>query len=130
VQCSCSPTGPARNDRWANQRAQVAGQVDRYIARGGDAALKRAGKSPSELTFEQKYFESLGGDELIEELKRKNLNPCDGAKLDYKIGELEDYALYVELGGDDAYVRLGGAQNKELTLNNRVKAMQSKLKLS
>ena len=110
-------------------KGKLAIKVNAYFEAGGDDELKRRGKSPSKMTFEQKYFESLGGDELIQELKRKNLNPYDGDNIAYKSGDLEDYKQFVALGGEEEYVRLGCPQNKEITLDNRVKMMRQKLAL-
>jgi hypothetical protein len=104
-------------------------QVDRYIASGGDDALKSRGKSPSKMSFEEKYYESLGGDTLLKDLERMGLNPYDGDRLEWKISDLEAYHEYVKLGGDEAYVRLGGAQNKEVGLEARVSTIKDRSKL-
>ena len=111
---------------YAAGKAEIAERVNAYYAAGGDDELKRRGKSPSKLSFLEKCFEAQGGDAKIEELKRLNLNPYDGDKVEYKIGEIEDYKEYVALGGDEEYVRVGGAQNKEVTLDNRVKLILQK----
>jgi hypothetical protein len=108
------------------KKAGVAKQVDAYIAGGGDDELKRRGKSPSKMTFEEKYFESIGGDEQIQDLLRRGLNPWDAPKIADKISELECYHEFEALGGEEAYVSLGCPQNKEVTLSNRVTMMKQK----
>ncbi len=110
-------------------KAARAKEINEFLALGGDDALKKRGKSPSKMTFEEKYFESLGGDERLAEMATKGLNPYDGAKLEYKISDLKEYDEYLALGGDDVYYTLGCPQNKEVTINNRNNFIKQKLAL-
>jgi hypothetical protein len=107
-------------------KAKIANQVNAYVASGGDDELKRRGKSPSKMTFEEKYFESIGGDELVQKLIRQGLNVYDSPKVSEKIGELEQYHEFEALGGEEEYVRLGGPQNKEASMFSRLTIMKSK----
>jgi hypothetical protein len=107
-------------------KAKIADRVNDYTAFGGDDELKRRGKSPSKMTFEQKYFESIGGDAMIARLKAEGMNPYVDGPFDAKIGEIQDYNEFIRLGGVEEYVRLGCPQNKEITLDNRVKMMKRK----
>jgi hypothetical protein len=122
-----SPKGEKKPMTSAKAKADRGKEVNDYLAAGGDDALKKRGKSPSKMTFQEKYFESLGGDELLAELAKKGLNPYDGTKLEYKISDLQDYQEYLKLGGDDVYYTLGCPQNKEVTINNRNNFMKQKL---
>ena len=76
----------------------LAKRVNEYGAQGGDDELKRRGKSPSKMSFEEKHFEMLGGDALIQDLLRRGLNPFDSKKVVDKIDELEYYHEFVALG--------------------------------
>lgn len=104
-------------------------RIENYIAADGDADLRRRGIDPSKLSFEQRYYEQLGGDKLLKELEQRGLNPYMDDKLQHRITDLLAYQAYVKLGGDDAYVELGCPQNKDVTLSNRVDFMRTKLKL-
>jgi hypothetical protein len=110
-------------------KADRAREVNEYVASGGDDALKKRGKSPGKMSFAEKYFESLGGDEALAEMAKKGLNPYDGDKLEYKISDLKDYQEYLALGGDAVYYTLGCPQNKEITTNTRNNFIKQKLKL-
>ena len=104
-------------------------RIENYIAADGDADLRRRGIDPSKLSFEQRYYEQLGGDKLLKELEQRGLNPYMDEKLQHRITDLLAYQEYVKLGGDDAYVGLGCPQNKDVTLSNRIDFMRTKLKL-
>lgn len=104
-------------------------EINDYLATNGDDLLKKRGKSPGKMSFEEKYFEFLGGQDLIEELEKKGMNPYNGAKIEYKISDLKDYREYLALGGDDVYYTLGCPQNKEVTINNRNNFIKQKLAL-
>ncbi|HKD37297.1 MAG TPA: hypothetical protein VKB78_10865, partial [Pirellulales bacterium] len=102
-------------------------EINEYLASGGDDALKKRGKSPSKMTFQEKYYESIGGEERRLELEKMGYAMYDGPKIDIKIEDLKEYREYVALGGDDVYCGLGGPQNKEVTFYNRNTLIKQKL---
>ncbi len=108
------------------QKAKHAQRLNDYVEAGGDDALKQRGLVPEKMHVYQKVYESLGGDAAIAELDRKGYNPYTGNSLEIRIADLEDAREYEKLGGDDAYVKVGGPQNKEVTLNTRVQLMKQK----
>jgi len=65
----------AKNRREKTDGAEVQGgscqEVNEYIASGGDDALKKRGKSPSKMSFAEKYFESLGGRKRSRKWRRR-----------------------------------------------------------
>jgi hypothetical protein len=63
---------------------------------------------------------------MIARLKAEGMNPYVDGPFDAKIGEIQDYNEFIRLGGVEEYVRLGCPQNKEITLDNRVKMMKRK----
>jgi len=119
-------TGEKRPMTDVNNKAKLANRVNKFQESGGDDEVKRRGKSPSKMTFEEKYFETLGGDALIKDLNSRGMNVWDAPKVGDKIDQLEEYHEFEALGGEEEYVKLGGPQNKDASLFSRITIMKSK----
>jgi hypothetical protein len=112
-----------------SDKVKLVNAANDYAKGKGDDVLRRLGKQPEKMAFDEKYYWFLGGDAAFQDIQRQNLNPYDG-KFNDKIEEILLYREYVKLGGDEEYVRLGCPQNKEITLDNRVKFIKAKRKLA
>jgi hypothetical protein len=110
----------------ASEKEKTTLWLEKYEAGGGDKALKKkTKKNVSKMDFNEKVYESLGGDARLEEMKKLGLNPYMSKQLVDRIDELNLFNEFEELGGLDTYVRLGGPQNAQLSMFSRLEIMRS-----